>query len=94
MNTSQFCIAFLLSFSPARTASIILNEIKQQNNKYVIVYYARVIEVINEIEGLIQAAAHSPAAATYPDEITTLAGFNTLNVTNSVGPSKPYLTWA
>ena len=89
LNFADFSTAFILSFSPAttaRTATISLNEIKQQNNEDVVGFYARVIEVVNEIENLIPAAARRPAAVTYPPEIMALAGFNALHANVRIGP--------
>ena len=61
----------------ARAATVSLNQIKHQSRKDVVGYSARVIEIIYEIEGLIQAA--------YPDRILALAGFHTLAAAVGVG---------
>ena len=81
LNFADFSTAFISSFSPAttaRTATISLHEVKQQQNEDVVGFYARVIEVVNEIENLIPAAARRPAAVAYPAEIIALQGFNAL----------------
>ena len=90
-----FSAAFLASFSPAttvRTATVSLNDIKQQPTEDVVGYYARVIEVINEIEGLIPVAARNPAAAAYHNDIVALAGFAALDVAIRVGPPQAIFT--
>ncbi len=80
-NFVDFTAAFLESFAPARTArtaTVNLHEVKQQPAEDVVGFYSRVINIIDELEILLPAAARRPIAVAMPAAIAALAGFEAL----------------
>ena len=90
----QFKEAFLLAYTPAgmaRTAMIIIHDLKQGSNESVVNFRNRVIKAADDMEALLPPEARAPTENRYGAEMIAIAAFNNLDIKIMERISRKYM---